>query len=182
LQIILETGLLQPVTYLPSPHCDERPQNTVIDMVVVHSISLPPGQFATGAIEQFFCNKLDIAQDPYYASIAMLTVSAHLLIKRTGVLTQFVPFTKRAWHAGDSSFCGKTHCNDFSIGIELEGTEDIPYEQCQYKQLSQVVRLLMRAYPAITLDRLVGHMDIAPGRKTDPGQIFDWAYLKGKLA
>lgn len=176
-----QSGLLEPVRFVPSPNCDERPADTAIELVVVHGISLPPAEFGTDAIEHFFCNRLDVAGHPYYATINHLTVSAHLLIKRTGEIVQFVPFTKRAWHAGQSSFAGKTRCNDFSIGIELEGTDDIPYEDIQYHQLAQAVRALMKTYPAITLDRIVGHSDIAPGRKTDPGPVFDWNYLKGKL-
>lgn len=182
LVINLQTGLLEPVIYRPSANHDERPASTSIDMVVVHGISLPPGEFGSCAIEAFFCGTLDMAEHDYYNSIAHLKVSSHLLIKRTGEIVQFVPFTKRAWHAGESVFQGRVRCNDFSIGIELEGTDDIPYEHEQYQQLAKVVRLLMQAYPAITPDRVVGHVDIAPGRKTDPGHVFDWAYLKGSLA
>jgi AmpD protein len=176
------SGLLEPVNYQLSPHHDERPADAGIDMIVVHGISLPPGEFGSNAIEAFFCGKLDTNSHPAYADIAGVRVSAHLLIRRTGEIIQFVPFTKRAWHAGVSSFQGKSRCNDFSIGIELEGTDHIPYEQAQYQQLSHVITLLRQAYPAITQDRVVGHSDIAPGRKTDPGPIFDWGYLKGKLA
>ena len=176
-----ETGLIEPVLYRPSPHHDDRPTQWAIDMIVVHNISLPPGEFGGEAIETFFCGQLDTSLHPYYASIGHLKVSAHLLIKRTGEVIQFVPFTKRAWHAGESSFQGRIRCNDFSIGIELEGTDHIPYERVQYERLENVIRLLMQAYPAITKDRIVGHADIAPVRKTDPGPQFDWAYLKGKL-
>ncbi len=179
--LTIENGLLKPVLYQASPHCDERPANMPIDMIVVHNISLPPREFGGCAIEEFFCGKLDMDSHPYYASIASLRVSAHLLIKRDGEIVQFVPFTKRAWHAGESSFQGKIRCNDFSIGIELEGTDHIPYELWQYEKLSEVVSLLMQTYPAITKERIVGHVDIAPGRKTDPGPVFDWAYLKGKI-
>lgn len=181
LNIDLKTGLLAPVTFIPSPHHDERPPDSTIDMVVVHGISLPPGQFGGNAIQDFFCGKLDMAADPYYSSIAALRVSAHLLIRRTGEIIQFVPFIKRAWHAGESSFQEKTRCNDFSVGIELEGTDEIPYEAAQYQALGIVIPLLMRAYPAITRERIVGHEDIAPGRKTDPGPAFDWTYLQGLL-
>lgn len=176
------SGLLEPVIYRSSTHYDERPDQTTIDMIVVHGISLPPGQFGGDDIEAFFCGKLDISLHPSYSSIAQLRVSAHLLIKRTGEIIQFVPFNKRAWHAGESFFHGKTRCNDFSIGIELEGTDDVPYEQHQYEVLARVIKLLMKAYPAITKDRIVGHVDIAPGRKTDPGPVFDWKFLKGKIA
>jgi AmpD protein len=177
MNIDLTTGLLQPVHYQPSPHHDARPSGVAIDMIVVHGISLPPAEFGTGAIEQFFCGKLDHAAHPYFMTIQDLRVSAHLLIARTGVITQFVPFHQRAWHAGQSFFQGETQCNDFSIGIELEGTDDIPYEKIQYQQLANVIQRLMQAYPPITRERIVGHSDIAPGRKTDPGVLFDWAYL-----
>jgi len=170
------TGLLQPVNYQPSPHQDERPTGVLIDMVVIHGISLPPGEFGSNAIQSFFCGTLDACAHPAFADIAHVRVSAHLLIRRTGEIIQFVPFTKRAWHAGESSFQGKTHCNDFSIGIELEGTDHHPYELAQYQQLSKMIALLRRAYPLITEDRIVGHVDIAPLRKTDPGPTFDWDY------
>ncbi|MFZ2314989.1 MAG: 1,6-anhydro-N-acetylmuramyl-L-alanine amidase AmpD [Gammaproteobacteria bacterium] len=180
--IDLETGLLTTVVYKSSAHCDDRPERTIIDMIVIHCISLPPGQFGTGDVEDFFCGKLDIASHSAYPAIAHLKVSAHLFIKRTGEIIQFVPFNRRAWHAGESFFAGKTRCNDFSIGIELEGTDDIPYERKQYEQLAGVIAALKQAYPAITHDRIVGHVDIAPGRKTDPGPAFDWDYLKGLIA
>lgn len=179
LKINARHGLLLPVSHRPSSHYDDRPMAAAIDMIVIHGISLPPGEFGGPAIEAFFCGSLDAALHPYFAGIADLKVSAHLLIKRTGEITQFVPFTKRAWHAGQSSFQGRENCNDFSIGIELEGTDDMHYEKAQYQQLGRVVVLLMQAYPAITPDRIVGHSDIAPGRKTDPGPVFDWTYLEG---
>jgi len=175
----IEDGLLGPATARKSPHCDDRPEGAAIDMVVIHGISLPPGEFGGRAIEDFFCGVLDMAAHPYYSEIASLTVSSHLLIKRTGEIVQFVPFNKRAWHAGVSQFQGRTQCNDYSIGIELEGTDDTPYESVQYQQLVNVIEVLREAYPAITRERIVGHSDIAPGRKTDPGQAFDWAYLEG---
>lgn len=176
------TALLEAISYQPSPHYDERPAGKGINMIVIHGISLPPGEFGGEAVEAFFCGQLDPALHPYFATLNGVNVSAHLFIKRNGDLVQFVPFTKRAWHAGESFFQGETRCNDFSIGIELEGTDTIPYEKEQYEQLGQVIRVLMQAYPAITLDRIVGHVDIAPGRKTDPGLQFDWNYLKGILA
>jgi AmpD protein len=176
-----ETGLLDPICYRPSPHHDERPAQTPIDMIVIHGISLPPGEFGTPIVEQFFCGCLPAHLPHTVAAVAALKVSSHLFIKRTGEIIQFVPFTKRAWHAGESYFAGKTHCNDFSIGIELEGTDHISYEPIQYQQLIQVVCLLRKIYPAISPDRIVGHVDIAPGRKTDPGPAFDWAYLRGNL-
>lgn len=170
-----------PSVFIPSPNHDERPLNMAIDMIVVHNISLPPGEFGSQAVAAFFCNQLDSALHPYFKTIQDLKVSAHLFIKRTGEVVQFVPFHKRAWHAGESQFGGKTRCNDFSVGIELEGADDIPFEPQQYDRLVELIQLLMRAYPAITLDRIVGHADIAPGRKTDPGPAFDWRHLKGKL-
>lgn len=178
LKINIESGLLESVRLCPSPHHDERPIGANIDMIVVHGISLPPGEFGTGAVETFFAGQLDTSAHPYYSGIAHLRVSAHLFIKRTGEIVQFVPFHQRAWHAGESSFEGKTRCNDFSIGIELEGTDETPYEPVQYQQLGQLIRLLREAYPEITADRIVGHADIAPGRKTDPGPAFDWDKLK----
>jgi AmpD protein len=181
LEIDLSTGLLTSARYLPSPHQDARPDGMVIDMIVIHNISLPPGQFGTGAIEQFFCGELDSTLHPYFSTIKQLRVASHLLIERKGLITQFVPFSKRAWHAGQSHFEGRTHCNDFSIGIELEGTDDIPYEKIQYATLLKVIPILMQTYPSITQNRIVGHSDIAKGRKTDPGPAFDWGYLKSIL-
>lgn len=175
------TGLLPDTTYLASPNQDERPANTDIDMIVIHGISLPPGQFGGNTIERFFCNHLDTSEHPALADISHLKVSSHLLIKRTGEIIQFVPFGKRAWHAGESFFEGKARCNDFSIGIELEGTDDIAYEPVQYRQLSRAILAIMQAYPKVSMGRIVGHADIAPGRKTDPGAAFDWSYLKGML-
>jgi AmpD protein len=175
-------GRLTAAHFLPSSHCDARPKNKAINMVVVHNISLPPGEFGTGAIERFFCAELDFTEHSFYESIAALKVSAHLLINRQGVITQFVPFQKRAWHAGESYFAGETNCNDFSIGIELEGTDFTPFDKIQYTQLSRVIKCLMTTYGTITRDRIVGHSDIAPGRKTDPGPFFDWNTLDQLLA
>lgn len=182
MKIDLSSGLVMGATYLPSPHYNARPKDMAIDMIVIHGISLPPAEFGTGAIESFFCGKLDTSLHPYYETIKELTVSAHFLISRLGMITQFVPVTKRAWHAGQSIFEGKSNCNDFSIGIELEGTDDLPYEPIQYQQLAELINILMSAYPAITRERIVGHSEIAPGRKTDPGRMFDWAYLDCLLA
>ncbi len=176
------SGLLRQARYLPSPHHDTRPSGMPIDMIVVHNISLPPGQFGGEAIEQFFCGQLDMSSHPYFQTIASLRVSSHLLIKRTGEIIQFVPFHLRAWHAGESSFAGRTRCNDFSVGIELEGTDHQPFETRQYEQLANVIRALLEVYPHITPERIVGHSDIAPLRKTDPGPAFDWNHLKGMLA
>lgn len=175
------TALLEPVIYRPSPHHDERPAGMAIDMVVVHGISLPPGEFGSNDIEDFFCGQLKSGSHPYFATIAELRVSAHLLIKRDGQVIQFVPFTQRAWHAGESLFEGRARCNDYSIGIELEGTDEVPYEHSQYLQLSAIIKTLQQTYPAITNHRIVGHCAIAPGRKTDPGPVFDWNYLINSL-
>jgi AmpD protein len=161
----------------PSPNRDARPDGSGSDLVVLHGISLPPGPY----VEAFFCNRLDPDIHPYFAEIGHLNVSAHLYIRRDGELVQFVPLTQRAWHAGTSEFCGRSHCNDFSIGIELEGTDDLPYEEVQYRRLIPVLRLLMQAWPGITPGRITGHSDIAPGRKTDPGPAFDWARVRAAL-
>lgn len=178
---ITQEGLLLSHPFYPSPHCDDRPQDSVIDMIVIHGISLPPGEFETGEIKNFFCGHLNYGAHPYFETIISLKVSAHLLIERRGKVMQFVPFVKRAWHAGVSSFKGQINCNDFSIGIELEGTDDLPYEKIQYEKLANLIQLLMKTYPLITKERVVGHAEIAPGRKTDPGLSFDWSYLYGLL-
>ena len=175
--IQLPKGLLSTARYTASPHCDERPAQEIINMIVVHGISLPPNEFGNNYIEAFFRGELDSAAHPCFNTIAHMKVSAHLLIKRTGEILQFVPFAARAWHAGQSYFQGREHCNDFSIGIELEGTDTLPYESIQYEKLAEVIRLLQQTYPAITRERIVGHSDIAPGRKTDPGPFFDWHFL-----
>ena len=174
-------GLLHKVPYQSSPHCDERPSGSIIDMVVIHGISLPPGQFGQKMVESFFCGNLDFSLHPYFSTIAHLKVSAHLFISRDGEILQFVPFLQRAWHAGQSAFQGREHCNDFSIGIELEGTDDLPYEKIQYTTLAPILCLLMRTYPHIRSERIVGHAQIAPSRKTDPGQVFDWEYLRNLM-
>ncbi len=167
-------GWLSGARPLPSSNYNERPEGEIVDLLVIHNISLPPGQFGGGYIEQFFCNHLDPDLDPYFATIADLRVSSHLLIDRGGRVTQFVPFTARAWHAGCSCFRGRDNCNDFSIGIELEGTDTDAFTDPQYSALVAVTVSLMREYPALTADRITGHCDIAPGRKTDPGAAFDW--------
>lgn len=175
-----QKNFLIDVPYIPSPYADQRPANTSINMIVIHGISLPPGEFGSDHIEHFFCGSLDTSAHPYFEAIATLRVSAHLLIKRTGQIIQFVPFGQRAWHAGVSQFGQEQACNDFSIGIELEGTDNLAYELIQYERLNKVIRVLMQAFTEITFDRIVGHADIAPGRKTDPGEAFDWALLEGK--
>jgi N-acetyl-anhydromuramoyl-L-alanine amidase len=160
-----------PARFIASPNYDERAPGTVIDLIVIHSISLPPGEFGGRGIVDLFTNHLDPGAHPYYATIRALRVSAHLLVRRDGELLQFVPCTLRAWHAGVSSWRGRERCNDFSIGIELEGADDIPFTDAQYDVLVPLVRLLRAAYP---ITDIVGHSDIAPGRKTDPGPHFDW--------
>jgi AmpD protein len=175
------THLVPAARYLPSPNCDERPAGTVIDMVVVHGISMPPGEFGGPWIDALFTNRLPPERHPFFAEIAGLKVSAHLLIRRDGELVQYVPLDRRAWHAGPSSWQGRERCNDFSIGVELEGADDCPYTPAQYSCLAAVVFALMDAYPAITPERIVAHSDIAPGRKTDPGPAFEWPRLQALL-
>ena len=170
-------GLLLGARQVHSPNCDERPEGVEIDLIVIHNISLPPGKFGGGEIDAFFTNQLDPSAHPYFKTMAHLTVSSHVVIDRQGEITQYVPFTKRAWHAGVSVFEGREKCNDFSIGIELEGTDTLPYTEQQYQSLIALIKLLRVAYPGITPDRITGHSDIAPSRKTDPGDVFDWARL-----
>jgi N-acetyl-anhydromuramoyl-L-alanine amidase len=177
-----DTMLLRNVPFYCTPHCDARPAHAAIDLIVIHNISLPPGEFGTDDIKDFFCGKLDIDRHPYYPRIAKLKVSSHVLIDRNGYLCQFVPFNKRAWHAGLSQFEGKENCNDFSIGIELEGSDRVSFTPNQYQQLAALIAVLQQSFNGITKDRIVGHCDIAPERKTDPGPTFDWAYLKGILS
>jgi AmpD protein len=171
---------LDGVRRVPSPNCDERPPGSEPELIVVHSISLPAGEFGTPHVEALFCNCLDEAAHPTFPEIAPLRVSAHALIRRDGELIQFVPFSRRAWHAGVSRYGDRDCCNDFSIGIELEGCDWQPFEDVQYQRLASLVRLLVAAWPGIRSDRIVGHSDIAPGRKTDPGPHFDWHRL-GRL-
>jgi Negative regulator of beta-lactamase expression len=173
-----DTGLLGGASFVPSPNCDDRPAGVVADLVIVHGISLPPGEFGGPWIDRLFTNELSPDAHPYFATVAELRVSSHLLIRRDGELTQYVPFHRRAWHAGASSWQGRERCNDYSIGIELEGTDDAPYASSQYAMLARVIATLCRAYPALTAERVVGHSDVAPGRKTDPGLAFDWPRLR----
>ncbi|MCW9023897.1 MAG: 1,6-anhydro-N-acetylmuramyl-L-alanine amidase AmpD [Gammaproteobacteria bacterium] len=170
-----QTGLLDCARQLTSPNQDERPGDGDIDLLVIHGISLPPGEFGGDAIDHFFTNQLDIQAHPFYSEIDGVQVSSHLLIRRDGEIVQYVPFNKRAWHAGASCFKDRDCCNDFSIGIELEGTDDLAYENIQYEQLNAVITALQQAYPAIKRENIVGHCDIAPERKTDPGPAFDWS-------
>lgn len=176
-----KTGLLNECIQCPSPNKDARPDNIAIDLIVVHSISLPPGEYGSDAIECFFQNQLDKNAHPYFEEIHEMQVSAHALIKRSGEIVQFVPFHERAWHAGQSNYAGRQRCNDFSIGIELEGTDSGEFEEIQYQQLANLVRVLQNTYPAIA-DHITGHSDIAPGRKKDPGTGFDWDKLKNYIS
>jgi len=175
----VQRDALEGAILLPSPHCDARPLGVEPDLIVIHGISLPPGEFGGAWIDDLFMGRLDPAAHPYFAEIAHLRVSAHLLIRRDGAVTQYVPFHLRAWHAGVSSFEGRAGCNDFSIGIELEGTDDLPYTEVQYASLAQVIAALQQAYPS--LRAIAGHADIAPGRKTDPGVSFTWSWLETLL-
>lgn len=162
---------------VPSPNFNERPDPADIALVVIHNISLPPGRFGGPWIEALFQNRLDPAVDPYFQGIADLRVSSHFLIRRDGELVQFVASDRRAWHAGVSHWRGRDNCNDFSLGIELEGADRIPYQDAQYQRLNQLLATLIAHYPKLSRDTLAGHEDIAPGRKTDPGPAFDWHRL-----
>jgi N-acetyl-anhydromuramoyl-L-alanine amidase len=168
-------GWLAAAERRPSPNQDARPPETAIDLLVIHNISLPPGEFGGDWIDDLFHNRLDPNAHPYFAPIAAVRVSAHLLIRRDGQLIQYVPCERRAWHAGVSSFQGRERCNDYSIGIELEGTDDTSFTEAQYIRLAACTRQIRQRYPTISAERIVGHADIAPDRKTDPGPAFDWA-------
>lgn len=178
---VTEEHLLEGCILCESPNCDDRPNGEIPSLVVIHGISLPPGEFGTGMVEKLFLNKLDESFLGYYDSLRDLRVSSHLFIARNGVTTQFVAFDKRAWHAGESSFNGRHNCNDFSIGIELEGTDTSGYTDAQYLQLTSVLDSLTSCYESISLENIVGHCEIAPGRKTDPGPLFDWPRLMSGL-
>jgi len=179
-------GIVGGARQVNSPNFDERSCtgsiDEGIDLIVLHNISLPPQQYGEKWIEQFFCNQLPATEHPYFAEICDLKVSAHLLISRTGELVQFVPLLKRAWHAGASNYQGRECCNDFSIGIELEGSDEQPFEPFQYEVLTKVIKSLIAHYPNLSSEHIVGHSDIAPGRKTDPGPYFDWNLLRSSLA
>jgi AmpD protein len=168
-------GVAAGIRFLPSPNCDERPAGAALELLVVHNISLPPGEFGGDGIIDLFMNRLDPSAHPYYATIAQLRVSAHFLVRRDGELIQFVPCAKRAWHAGESAWRGRSRCNDFSVGVELEGADDQPFADIQYAELAPLITALQRAYGAL---EIVGHSDIAPARKTDPGPCFDWQRLR----
>jgi AmpD protein len=181
LRVDAASGMLMAVPQVLSPHCDARPAGVLPELIVVHGISVPAGQFGGPWIDRLFAGDLPTAAHPQFDAIAGLRVSAHVVIRRDGTPTQYVPFGLRAWHAGVSSYQGRSACNDFSIGIELEGTDALSYEEAQYGALAGLILELCRAYPSLSPQRLVGHSDIAPGRKTDPGQAFDWPHLRSLL-
>ncbi len=174
----IENHWLTQATKVPSPNFDERPKDEELSLIVVHCISLPPGQFEGTYIDQLFCNQLNPEEHPYFKEIYQIKVSAHLLIRRCGEIVQYVAFNKRAWHAGVSEYKGKTKCNDYSIGIELEGTETQQYTEKQYQQLTTVIKTLLNRYPNLSVQHITGHSNIASGRKTDPGESFNWLWLK----
>jgi AmpD protein len=174
LQVDLKSGLMRGARQMPSPNHDPRPAGIEADLIVVHGISLPPGEFGGPWIDSLFTNALPAEVHPYFAEVCSLRVSSHLVVARDGAVTQYVAFTERAWHAGKSVYQGREACNDFSVGVELEGTDTLPYEAAQYDALAEVVAALCDAYPRLSPHRIVGHSDIAPGRKTDPGPAFDW--------
>ena len=175
-------GWCREARILRSPNCDARPVGCAIDLLVVHAISLPPGEFGGPHVDALFLDRLETAAHPYFAGLAGLRVSAHFLVDRGGRVTQYVATLERAWHAGVSSFDGRERCNDFSIGIELEGTDDTPFTDAQYASLVALTRGLMAGHPGITPARIAGHCDVAPGRKTDPGPHFDWQRYRAALA
>jgi AmpD protein len=182
LQVDLDSGLMSGARQIASPNCDSRPAGVEADLIVVHGISLPPEEFGGPWIERLFTNTLPPQAHPYFAQVQSVRVSAHLVLGRDGAVTQYVRFTERAWHAGKSIYLGREACNDFSVGIELEGTDTTPYEDAQYGALAEVVAALCAAYPRLSPDRLAGHSDIAPGRKTDPGPAFDWMRARHLIA
>lgn len=173
-QLHIKDGWLVSERRVLSPHFDQRPEPQDISLLIIHYISLPPEQFGGGYIDDFFQGKLDAQVHPYFEEISALRVSAHCLIERTGQITQYVNFADRAWHAGLSCFEGRDKCNDFAIGIELEGSNEQPFSDAQYAALQALTQEIMRTYPHITKERIVGHCDVSPGRKIDPGQYFDW--------
>jgi AmpD protein len=182
LQVDLETGLMRGARQIASPNHDSRPAGVEADLIVIHGISLPPGEFGGPWIDRLFTNDLPADIHPYFTEVASMRVSSHLVVQRDGAVTQYVSFTDRAWHAGQSVYQGREACNDFSVGVELEGTDALAYEAAQYDTLAQVVAALCIAYPRLSPSRLVGHSDIAPGRKTDPGAAFDWPRARRLIA
>ncbi len=178
----VESGWLSGARAVASDNCEPRPAGQSPQLLVIHNISLPPGRFGGDCIERFFCNRLDWDEHPYFDEIRGVRVSAHLLIRRTGEVLQFVSFDDRAWHAGVSCYANRDNCNDYSIGIELEGTDDTPYTDEQYRVLQAVTVALLQAYPEMSAEHIAGHCDIAPGRKTDPGPAFDWGRYRRGIA
>ena len=174
-----EQGWLDAARRVESPHCDERPSGEAISLAVIHAISLPPGEFGGNGVVDLFLNRLDHAAHPYYQTLHGLEVSSHFFIRRDGELIQFVPCERRAWHAGVSRWRGRERCNDFSIGVELEGTDDSGYADAQYAELARLTGEIQLRYP---IEDIAGHSDIAPGRKTDPGPMFDWARYRALMA
>jgi AmpD protein len=181
INIDVQTGLMDGAQYVHSPNYDARPEGVAPELIIVHGISLPPGEYGGSWIDRLFTNTLPAGEHPYFAQIAALQVSSHLLIRRDGVLVQYVPFHLRAWHAGKSCYEGRERCNDFSIGLELEGSDEEAYEPIQYRRLTDTVVALCAAYPSLSSQRIAGHSDVAPGRKTDPGAAFDWPRLRAML-
>ncbi len=177
----MHNGWIDAARHCPSPNFNQRPAYSQIDLLVIHCISLPPREYGGQAIEAFFCNRLNPDDHPYFSGIFELKVAAHFLIRRDGEVVQFVSCDERAWHAGESYFCGRDNCNDFSIGVELEGHDDDLYTGEQYAALARLTHCLQQTYPGITSERIVGHEDIAPGRKTDPGPGFDWEAFRRLL-
>ena len=175
------SGLVTDARQNMSPNYDDRPSETDISLIVIHGISLPPAKFGGHYIDQLFCNQLDPNEHPYFKEIEGLKVSSHLLIRRDGEVVQYVPLHKRAWHAGVSCYESRDCCNDYSIGIELEGEDETPYTEQQYLELSKIIKTLIKNYPDLNEQTIVGHNDIAPGRKTDPGEAFDWSHLRSLL-
>lgn len=175
------SGLVEEARQQPSPNCDLRPDESDISLIVIHGISLPPGKFGADYIDQLFCNRLNPDDHPYFKDICALKVSSHLLIRRDGEIVQYVPLHKRAWHAGVSNYKNRDCCNDFSIGIEMEGEDETPYTTAQYQVLSELIKSLINTYLGLNKQTIAGHSDIAPGRKTDPGNAFDWEYLNRLL-
>ncbi|MEX0617419.1 MAG: 1,6-anhydro-N-acetylmuramyl-L-alanine amidase AmpD [Pseudohongiellaceae bacterium] len=180
-EFTIQEHWLTPGRRLQSPNQSSRANEKQIELLVIHNISLPPGEFGGPCIDELFCNRLDPGQHEYFRSITNLRVSSHLLIDRKGVVTQYVAFNRKAWHAGESCYQGRGNCNEFSIGIELEGTDFEPFTGQQYLTLGRVTDVLLKTYPGLSRERIVGHSDIAPGRKTDPGPCFDWPRFRATL-
>ncbi|MEZ5535923.1 MAG: 1,6-anhydro-N-acetylmuramyl-L-alanine amidase AmpD [Thiolinea sp.] len=181
MKINVHQGLLDAAEQCPSPNHDSRPDNMLPSLIVIHNISLPPNEFGGNGINELFTNCLDPNEHPFYAEICHLKVASHLLIRRDGEIIQYVPFHRRAFHAGVSCFKDRANCNDFSIGIELEGSDFVAFTAVQYQQLIRVIKALCETYPSLSYQNITGHQHIAPGRKTDPGRFFDWEKLSSAL-